>query len=110
MEQPRRKNEESIRSLIEMGTKGHFPLFAEEWVNTFFREDGTTGKKKNHDKLTSREKMKAKQIIQRLAKHRTIERKKIVVMAMKDEERDLLVKAFMKMVEGRILDSKPHLQ
>ena len=116
MEQPRRKNEDSIRSLIDMGTRGYFPLFRPEWIEEIFSEsfastnNSTPNKsKKNYNRLTGQEKEKAKSIIQRLAKHRSIERKQIVISAMDENERKLLVRAFMKMVEGKILDAKPGL-
>lgn len=112
MEQPRKQNEQSIRSLIDMGVKGYFPLFRNEWIEEIFSSanDETKKSKKNQHKLTGQEKEKAKSIIQRLAKHRTLERKQVVISAMDDKDRKLLVRAFMKMVEGKILDAKPGLQ
>ena len=105
MEQPRKENEQSIRSLIDMGTKGYFPLFQPEWIQEIFHENQTKG-----PKLTSAEKNKAKSIMQDLVKHNTLERKKIVLHAMEEQERKVFVKAFMKMVEGKILDEKVGLQ
>lgn len=117
MEQPRRVNEQSIRSLIDMGTKGHFPLFRPEWIEEIYQGETSQVNEKrrlnNHQKnesLTKKEKELAKRLIQRLVKHRTIERMHIVLMAMEEPQRKLFVKAFMKMVEGKILDAKPNLQ
>lgn len=88
-----------------MGTRGYFPLFRPEWIQEIFQETD-----KKSPKLTSSEKNKAKQIMQNLVKHNTLERKKIVLHAMEDCERKVFVKAFMKMVEGKILDEKTGLQ
>jgi len=92
--------EKSLKSLIEMGTKGHFPLFFDEWMGELGSVD--LG-------LTEREGYKAKRILDRLKEHRTIERQKVVLMGLSERERNLVMRAFLKMVETKILDKRPEL-
>lgn len=101
MEIPRRKNEKSMKSLVELGTKGFFPLFYDDWI-----EEHTHYKS---EKLSGQEKQKARQIMQKLVKHKSIDRKRTLLLALDENERMTFIKAFMKMVEGQILDEKPEL-
>lgn len=94
------RSEKSLKSLIEMGTHGHFPLFFDEWIGELGGADLN---------LTEREGYKAKRILERLKEHRSIERQKIVLMGLGERERKLVVKAFLKMVETKILDKRPEL-
>ena len=94
------RSEKSLKSLIEMGANGHFPLFFDEWMSEL----------SGHDMgLSEREGYRAKRILERLKEHRSIERQKIVLMGLKEKERQLVVKAFLKMVETKILDKRPEL-
>jgi Leu/Phe-tRNA-protein transferase len=96
------RNDRSIKSLVELGAKGHFPLFDSNWLSEFYN---VTPKK-----LTGHEKVEAKKLLKRVSKHRSLERKKTVILSMKESERHLVLKAFFKMVENKILDEKPQLQ
>ena len=101
MEEARRGQEKSIQQLIDLGTKGFFPLFYDTWVHDA---------KGNDDKgLTSHEKRRAKLIMQKLQKHKSIERKKTLLLSLDSKERNYFIKAFLKMVEGKILDEQPEL-
>lgn len=94
------RSEKSLKSLIELGTHGHFPLFFDEWIGELSTVDMN---------LTEREGYKAKRILDRLKEHRSLERQKIVLMSLAERERQLVVKAFLKMVETKILDKRPEL-
>lgn len=96
------RNDRSINSLVELGAKGHFPLFDTTWLSEIF--DNTP------KKLTGNEKVQAKKLLKRVSKHRSLERKKTVILSMNETERHLVLKAFFKMVENKILDAKPELQ
>ena len=95
------KDGQSIKSLIELGANGFFPLFEEKWF---------LQKELKEKKLTGNEKVKAKKLFSRVAGHRGINRKKTILLSMTEEERNLFMRAFMKMVEMKIMDSKPGLQ
>lgn len=92
-----------MRALINLGVQGHFPLFLDKWIsNPEIRE-------KRFSKITGNERAKAKKLFQRVSKHKSLEHKKIIVLSMTDDERSLFMKAFFKLVEGKILDQKPEL-
>lgn len=94
------KQDKSIKTLVELGANGYFPLFENNWL-----QDVSNPNKK----LTGNEKVKAKNLFKRVLQHKSIERKKTVVFSMCEEDRVLFIKAFLKMVEGNILDKKIEL-
>ena len=96
------KKEKSLKSLIELGVKGYFPLFHSSWI-----EDIYTQEKKY---LSKKDQKKAKEIMNRLLNHRGIERKKIILLSLQEDERKLFIRAFLDMVEGKIIDKRPELQ
>ena len=95
------RTDRSIHHLVELGTFGHFPLFDIDWILE-------VGPQRN--KLTGNEKVKAKKLLERLCVHRSIERKKVVLTGMDPIDRQLVVRAFLKLVEGKILDRRPEIQ
>lgn len=96
------RNDRAIKSLIHLGTLGYFPLFEENWMNEIWEE--------KPKKLTGNEKAKAKTLFKRLCEHRTLERQRTVFWSMKEDDRRLFKRAFLKMVESKILDAAPELQ
>jgi hypothetical protein len=82
---------------------GHYPLFHESWMTR------NSLQKKNFLKITGVERARAKKLFNNVLKHRHLERKKIILLSMSDDDRDLFIKAFMNLVEGRILDQKMEL-
>ncbi len=96
------KKDDSLQTLVNLGTQGFLPLF-EGVMNTDFRSLEST-------KLSIADKKKANKLIDRVIKHRTLERQKTVVFAMDESERRILIKTFLKMVENKILDAGPQLQ
>ncbi len=97
------RNDRSLKSLITLGSRGYYPLFEGKWLE----EAKENSKEKS---LTGNEKAKAKTLFKRICSHRTIERQRIVVNAMTKQDRDLFVRAFLKMVENKVLDDAPELQ
>jgi hypothetical protein len=93
--------DKALKTWVEIGTKGHFPLFLPEWMQEI---EG------HHKKLTGNEKVKAKTLFKKICQHRTLEKQKTLLMAMNTEERCLFIKAFLKMVENKILDGSPEIQ
>jgi hypothetical protein len=92
-----------MKALIQLGTTGHFPLFHECWIN----DPGL--KEKRFQKITGIERARAKKLFQQVSKHRQLEHKKTVLLSMNEDDRKLFMKAFFKMVEGKILDQSPEL-
>lgn len=97
------RSNESLEALIEMGIKGFYPLFHESWL-----KDGDFQEKK-FIKLTGLERARAKKIFQMVTKHRSLEHKKTLVFSLQEEDRIIFMKAFLKLVEGKILDQKPEI-
>lgn len=95
--------EESMKALIHLGTQGHFPLFHPSWLL------GPELKEKKYSKITGLERARAKKLFLRVSKHRQLEHKKTVLISMDDEDRKLFMKAFLKLVEGKILDQNPEI-
>ena len=95
------KNSRSLKSLVAIGAEGLFPIFEKEWI---------LEARKTTRKLTGNEKVKAKGLFKRIGEHDSLERKKIALAEMGDEERVLFVRAFMKMVEDRVLGLGKDLQ
>ena len=95
--------EESMKALIHLGTQGHFPLFHSSWLT-----EPEMNEKRFH-KITGLERARAKKLFQRVSKHRQLEHKKTVLQSRAEEDRKLFMKAFFKLVEGKILDQKPEI-
>lgn len=95
--------EESMKALIQLGTLGHFPLFHDLWI-----EDPELKEKKFH-KITGLERARAKKLFQKVSKHRQLDHKKTVLQSMGEDDRKLFMKAFFRLVEGKILDLKPEI-
>lgn len=95
--------EESMKALIHLGTQGHFPLFHSSWLTD------PVLKEKKFSKITGVERARAKKLFQNVSRHRQLEHKKTALLAMSDEDRTLFMKAFFKLVEGKILDQKPEI-
>lgn len=95
--------EESMKALIHLGTQGHFPLFHSSWLND------PEMREKKFQKITGLERARAKKLFQNVSKHRQLDRKITVLLSMNDDDRKLFMKAFLKLVEGKILDQKPEI-
>jgi hypothetical protein len=96
------RNDRAIKSLVTLATQGFYPLFEENWLDEVWEE--------RPKKLTGNEKAKAKTLFKRLCEHRTLERQRTVFWAMSASDRILFKRAFLKMVENKILDQAPELQ
>lgn len=85
--------------LIEAGSFGHLPLFYQDWIHQSYA---------NLEEVKKLSFSYAAEIVEagfkKMEKHKSIERKKTALQALKDEERELFVRSFMKLVEYRTLD------
>lgn len=92
-------NQEALTSLVELGTKGLFPIFHPSWI-----EEASLNRR---TKMTPQELARISQIEKSLSKHKSLERKKTVMMALRRPERQLFITHFLQLVEGKILKSGP---
>ncbi len=100
------RKEKTVKTLLQMGQNGHYPLFDSRWFYECY--DFSTPETVSVP-LNQKEKMKARKILQRLLVHQSFERQKTILLTLSLEERHLFMRAFCGMVEGKILDDKPQL-
>jgi len=97
------KRDFRLKSLIELGINGHFPLFERNWI------EESTELKVDPKRMTLEESEKIRNIIERLEKHTRIDRQQTILLSLNHQDRSLFIKAFLTMVETRILDIGPQL-
>lgn len=96
------RNDQAIKSLVSLAQNGHYPLFEGNWMEEIFHQK---------DKgLTGNEKAKAKTLFKRLCEQKTLERQRTILDSLNHADRILFKRAFMKMVENKILDEVRELQ
>lgn len=96
------RNDRVIKSLLTLATQGFYPLFEENWMEEIWQDKPKS--------LTGNEKAKAKTLFKRLCEHRTLERQRTVFWSLSEKDRKIFKRAFLKMVENKILDQVPELQ
>jgi hypothetical protein len=95
---------QGLDQLIEAGSSGYLPLFYQDWITESFADKNEVRKMS-----FSRAAETVHRIYGQIERHRTIEKKKIAIQALKDEDRKEFVLSFMKMVEYRALDKLKEL-
>ena len=93
---------EQMKSFIELGRKGYFPLFHQSWI-----EDATKDKNQRPNKADQK---KAKEIMEKIALHKNLDKKKTILLSLPDNERKIFVKEFFNLVEQSILEERPIFQ
>jgi hypothetical protein len=92
--------ERILESLLDMGKCGHFPLFINAWIAEGLEKTCSTKK----------DQRRGRQILDRIIQHRCMEKRKTVVMSLSDEDRAILIRSFMQLVENRVIDARPTIQ
>lgn len=95
---------QGLDQLIEAGSSGYLPLFYQEWITESFAD-----KNEVRRMSFSRAAETVHKVYGQIEKHRSIERKKTAIQALKEDERKDFVLSFMKMVEYRALDKLKEL-
>lgn len=95
-----------LDALIEMGSRGIFPIFQQNWMNETYALIRTS---KKTFKPKAKDKRKFNEIAKRVAAHSTIQRKQTLLFALAPEDRQLFIRMILSMVEEKILNSKPGL-
>ena len=91
-----------MKSIIDLGVKGYFPLFYQKWID---RYQGIHRYIKS-DPATRR---LTKKIILRINKHTSFERKRTILASLDENELMIFIHEFMNMVEVKVLDNKPEI-
>lgn len=81
-----------------MGTKGYYPLFDQIPLH------------RNHHCLNNDERKEAFHLLERLSKHRGIDRKRTVLLTLSEQEQDLVVRLFFELVGKKIEGKKGVIQ
>lgn len=90
---------QGLDQLIEAGSAGFFPLFYQDWIHESFA-DATEARKISFSRAAET----VHRVYKQIERHTSIERKKVAIQALKNDERKDFVISFMKMVEYRTLD------
>ncbi|MCO4755738.1 MAG: hypothetical protein KC478_14755 [Bacteriovoracaceae bacterium] len=85
----------SMKSYINMAKTGHYPLFFSEWLDGSLKEARPVSYKNA--------KQNVNEVFDKLAKHKSIERKKTMMESLSTDERSEFIQSFFKMVERDIL-------
>ncbi len=93
---------EQMKSLIELGRHGHFPLFHPTWIEEVCKEKGKRPNKTDQKK--------AKEIMDQLAQHKNLDRKRTLLLSLSEGDRKLFIKEFFSLVEQSILEERPIFQ
>jgi hypothetical protein len=96
------RKEKIVKSLLHMGQAGHYPIFNAEWFYDCFKSIP-------EKPLSSKDKMRARKILQRVLMHANLDRQKTLLFSLNEEERNLFLRSFCHMVEGKILDDAPQI-
>lgn len=84
-----------MKSYIYLAKTGHCPLFFEEWLDQSLKEARPVSYRNASQNV--------KELFTRLAKHRSVERKKTLLTSLSESERDDFIRSFFKLVERDIL-------
>ena len=95
------RKDQSLTSLIDIAISGHFPLFHPSWIEEI-KFDKT-------NPLTKVDKKLADNILKRLSKHKSLDRKQTILFSLPEKDRKTFIKVFIKLVETKILDEAPEL-
>lgn len=60
--------------------------------------------------MNKADRLKAKSLLKKISGHNCLEKQKVLFSTFTDSDRALVLKAFLELIEGRILDANPQLQ
>ena len=85
----------SMKGYIDLAKTGHYPLFFGEWLGGSLKEPKAISYY-NANKTV-------RNLFEKMAKHRSVERKKILLTSLSENEREEFIRSFFKVVERDIL-------
>lgn len=84
-----------MKNYLNLAKTGHYPLFFEDWINKDIKDGEPLS-----FRVANRN---VRDVFKKLSKHRSSERKKIALTGLKDNERKIFVRSFIKVVEHNLL-------
>lgn len=85
----------SMKNYINLAKTGHYPLFFNEWLNGSLKETKAVSFPTANKNV--------KELFKKMAKHRSVERKKTALAGLSKTEREEFIRSFFKLVERDIL-------
>lgn len=95
---------QGLDQLIESGSAGFFPLFYQDWIHDSV-SDATEMRKMSFSRAAET----VHRVYKQIERHSSLERKKVAIQALENNERKDFVLSFIKMVEYRTLDKTREL-
>ena len=92
----------AVKSLIKLGASGFQPLLEVSWISQVLTNSPSP--------LTSNDKLRSREIIEKLSRFKSLERKRNFIANLAEEDRKNFIRIFMKLVEGEVLDGGPQIQ
>ena|SRR5690554_6753111 len=92
----------AMKGYINLAKTGHYPLFFEEWLNDSLKEGTAVSYRSASENV--------KDLFKKMAKHRSLERKRTMLTGLPEEQRDQFIRSFFKLVERDILKDLKSLQ
>ena len=98
-----RLKDNPLQQFISLGTKGHYPLFYQNWIAEELHEalKNPTDLEFDGQQVISC----LNDIVSRLKEHKSLERKKTVLLSLTKNERAIFIKTFFDLVESKMLES-----
>ena len=101
----RMQDADGLDQLLESGRSGYFPLFFQDWIVESVANLSEVRKKSFSEAAET-----VHRVYKQIEQYQTLEKKKVAIQALQDDERKDFILSFMKMVEFRALDDMGELQ
>ncbi len=95
-----------LEHLLILGTHGHFPLFYPSWIRESYSALRDAKMRRQNASSASRLVLEVYKI---LARHKSLERQRTVLLALSDKDRNKFIQSFLQVVEERMLDTDEEL-
>lgn len=86
-----------VAPYLELGAHGFFPLFDSDFITDIENAPLEIEERRFHEILAS------------LSRYHSLQKKRVYLSALETDERRLFTKAFLKLVEHRVLDNRPSI-
>jgi hypothetical protein len=84
-----------LKNYLKLAKTGHYPLFFQEWLNDDLKDDEPLSYRVANRNV--------RETFKKLARHQTFEKKKTALTSLKENERQIFIRSFFKVVEHDIL-------
>ncbi len=101
--QPRITSEDYLDSLLNLGQKGVFPLFFDQWITEVMQT-------KNLAPSLEDSWQDAEELASKLSLYQNLEKQRTFLMALNPERRKSFIQSFFRLVESRVLEKGIEIQ